>query len=195
MRGRTVRSALAAALLLSLWPLVEARSTTVEAISEEELVTRAEAIVWGDVVQVRAAWEGRRIYTQVEVAPRETLKGQPAATVTLKLPGGEVDGVASVIHGMPRFRMGEEVVVHATAAHARSGVRVPVGLGQGVHHVLRPAHGQPTATRDTRDLHLVMPGVAGAQAGAREEVALDDLLGRIRAEVARQQQRGNGGGR
>lgn len=193
MRGRTVRRALVVALLLSLWPLVEARSTTVEALSDQELVARAESIVWGDVVQVRAEREGNRIYTHVEVAPREVLKGPPAPTVRLKLPGGEVGDVVSVFHGMPRFRTGEEVVVHATAAHARSGVRVPVGLGQGVHHVLRPAHGGPVATRDTRDLHLVLPGATGARAGAQEEVPLDDLLSAIRAEVARQS--ANGGGR
>lgn len=192
-RGRCLRRALPAALLLALWPLWEARPTTVEALSAEDLVERAEAIVWGDVVQVRAGWEGRRIYTEVQVAPRETLKGQPAATVRLKLPGGEVDGVVSVFHGMPRFDLGEEVVVHTTAAHARSGVRVPVGLGQGVHHVVRPAHGAAVATRDTRELHLVRPGVAGGRTGTRDEVALDDLLGSIRAEVARQ--RGAGGGR
>lgn len=189
-RRRTVRRALIAALALSLWPLHDARSTTVEALSSEELVTRAESIVWGDVVQVHAAWEGRRIYTQVEVAPREVLKGQPVPTVSLKLPGGEVDGVASVFHGMPRFRLGEEVVVHASAAHARSGVRVPVGLGQGVHHVVRPAHGRAIATRDTRDLNMVTPGVAAGRTGSREEVALDDLLGSIRAEVARQRDGG-----
>lgn len=192
MRGRTVRRALVATALLSLWPLWEARSTTVEALSPEDLVARADAIVWGDVVQVRAAREGKRIYTLVEVAPRETLKGQPAATVSLKLPGGEVDGVVSVFHGMPRFSLGEEVVLHATAAHPRSGVRVPVGLGQGVHHVLRPAHGPAVATRDTRDLFLVTPGAAGVQTGARDEVALDDLLAELRAEVARQRA---GGGR
>src|SRR5690606_10553879 len=109
MRGRTLRRALVAALLLSLWPSLEARSTTVEALGPEDLVERAEAVVWGDVVQVRAVREGRRIYTHVEVAPREVLKGQPAATVDLKLPGGEVDGVVSVYHGMPRFDLGEEV--------------------------------------------------------------------------------------
>ncbi|MCO5169303.1 MAG: hypothetical protein M9894_23410 [Planctomycetes bacterium] len=189
MQRRTARRALGLLLLLAaLWPLGEARSTTVEALEPEDLVARAEAIVWGDVVSVRADWDERRarIYTHVEVAPRETLKGQPAPTVTLKLPGGEVDGVVSVFHGMPRFRLGEEVVLHVTSPHARTGVRLPVGLGQGVHRVLRPGHGPAVATRDTRELHLVRPGVAGGQPGGRDARPLDDLLQTIRAEVARQ---------
>lgn len=190
MRATTLRRALVAALAISLWPAIEARPTTVEALDPEELVARAEAIVWGDVVRVQVEREGRRIFTHVEVAPRETLKGQAAPTVSLKLPGGVLDGVAMVFHGMPRFEAGEEVVLHATPAHPRSGVRVPVGLGQGVHRVLRPAHGRALATRDTRELHMVMPGGAGARAGAREEVPLDDLLATIRAEVARQRDAG-----
>ncbi|MBX3465770.1 MAG: hypothetical protein KF878_02595 [Planctomycetes bacterium] len=190
MRRPPARRALGCALVLALafWPTGEARSTTVEALEPEDLVARAEAIVWGDVVAVRADWDERRtrIYTHVEVAPRETLKGGPAPTVALKLPGGEVDGVVSVVHGVPRFRPGEEVVLHVTAAHARSGVRVPVGLGQGLHRVVRPGHGPAIATRDTRDLHLARPGVAGVQPGARDARPLDDLLQAIRGEVARQ---------
>lgn len=165
-----------------------ARSTSVERLDDEELASRSHRILWGDVVSVRTAWDdaGERIFTHVEVAPRETLKGAPAALVALKLPGGEVGDTAYVIHGMPRFRTGEEVVLHLTDAHARSGVRLPVGLGQGVHRVLRPAHGPALAARDTRDLHLVLPGVAGAQPGARQEEPLDDLLRRIRETVERQ---------
>lgn len=185
MRRR--RWVLAAAAALALLP-ASGRSTTVERLTPEELVARSAAIVWGDVVSVRAeqAANGKGIFTHVEVAPRETLKGAPAPLESLKLPGGEVGDVAYVVHGVPRFRTGEEVVLLVTDAHPRSGVRVPVGLGQGVHRVSRPAHGPPIAARDTRDLHLVLPGVAGAQPGAREEVVLDDLLRGLRDEVARQ---------
>jgi hypothetical protein len=190
MRRRLTGRALALALAVVLLPLSSARSTTVEELSAADLVARSELIVWGDVVSVRSGWDDRhtRIFTQVEVTSREGLKGPPGATglVTLRLPGGEVDGLVSVIHGMPQFRQGEEVVLHLTERHPRSAVRLPVGLGQGVHRVLRPANGPVMAARDTRELHLVRPGVSGGQPGASSEVELETLLRSIRDEVARQ---------
>lgn len=187
MRRRLTGRAFTLALAVVLLPLSSARSTTVEELTSAELVARSELIVWGDVVSVRAGWDDRhtRIFTHVEVTSRESLKGD-VRLVTLKLPGGEADGLVSVIHGMPQFRQGEEVVVHLTAQHPRSGVRLPVGLGQGVHRVLRPANGPVVAARDTRELHLVRPGVAGGQPGTSSEVELDTLLRSIRDEVARQ---------
>lgn len=187
MRRRLTGRALLLALAVVLLPLSSARSTTVEELTAADLVARSEIIVWGDVVSVRSGWDERhtRIFTHVEVTSREALKGD-VALVTLKLPGGEADGLVSVIHGMPQFRQGEEVVLHLTERHPRSGVRLPVGLGQGVHRVLRPAHGAPTATRDTRELHLVRPGVASGHAGTSTEVELEPLLRSIRDEVARQ---------
>jgi hypothetical protein len=181
---------MAGAVALACVAAREARSTTVERLTPEELVARAEAIVWGDVVSSRAARDpDGRIFTHVEVAPRETLKGRAAPIVQLKLPGGVVDGVVAVFHGMPRLEQGEEVVLHVSGSNARSGVRVPVGLGQGLHRVLRPAHGPAIATRDTRDLNLVRAGGGPGQPGGRDEVALDDLLASVRAEVARQEAR------
>lgn len=187
MRRRLTGRALTLALAIVLLPLSSARSTTVEELDPTELVARSETIVWGDVVSVRSGWDDRhtRIFTHVEVTSREALKGD-GARLTLKLPGGEADGLVSVIHGMPQFREGEEVVLHLTARHPRSGVCLPVGLGQGVYRVLRPAHGAVTAARDTRELHLVRPGVTGAQPGASTEVELETLLRSIRDEVARQ---------
>jgi hypothetical protein len=186
-----------AAVLVTWAAAPPARSTTVERLTPAELVARAETIVWGDVVDVQADWDAghQRIYTAVQVAPRELLKGPQAPVVALKLPGGERDGIACVFHGMPRFDRGEEVVLHVTAANPRSGVRVPVGLGQGVRRIFRPARGAAMATRDTRDLGLVLPGARGVLPGALDTDTLDGLLGSIRAEVARQHAAAAGGPR
>ena len=118
MQRRLTGRAFMLALAVVLLPLSSARSTTVEELDSVQLVARSETIVWGDVVSVRSGWDDRhtRIFTQVEVTSREALKGAPGdgTRVTLKLPGGEADGLVSVIHGMPQFREGEEVVLHLT---------------------------------------------------------------------------------
>lgn len=188
-------ASLALLSLLALAP--EARSTSVERLEPAEVVSRARTIVWGDCVRVQPEWDEdrRRILTRVQLAPRELIKGEAAAVVELKLLGGELDGMAYVIHGMPRFREGGEYVVQATAPHPRSGVVVPVGLGQGVHVVERRAGRPARATRDLRDLQLVTPGVQGGAPGALEGEPLDDVLARLRGLVAAERTRAGGAGR
>jgi len=163
-------------------------ATSVEALDEAELVDRAACIFWGDCVSTRAEWNAARtqIFTTVTFAPREVLKGEATALVELKVPGGELDGKAYVVHGMPRFRPGEEVVLYASARHQRSGVAVPVGLGQGYYVVDRSGDGLPRARRDTSDLRLLERGDATGRTGRVEEVGLHPLLERIRTEVTRQ---------
>lgn len=174
--------------LVVLWP-VPARSTSVEALDEAAIVERSAAILWGDCRSVETEWdEGHtRIYTRVRFVPREVLKGdKQLSELELKLPGGERDGMAYVVHGMPRFEPGQEVVLCASQRHAASGVAVPVGLSQGVWRVRRQAGADGTARRDTRELQLVEPGVRGGRNGVVEEVPLSSLLERLREQVRRQ---------
>lgn len=185
-------------LLLPLLLGLPASSATVERLDHAALTGRAGRILWGDCVATRAEWnaERTRIFTTVRFARREVLKGEDEAVVEVKLPGGELDGRALVIHGMPRFEPGQEVVLFLTERHPRSGVSLPVGLGQGVFEVDRRG-GRAVARRDTRGLELVTPGQpGGGDPGGLEELGLDELLAGTRAEVARQGgARGNGGRR
>lgn len=189
MRRPPRAAPLAGLLLVLFWP-VTASSTSVEALDEAAIINRSATILWGDCREVEAEWdEGHtRITTRVRFTPREVLKGDAQlSALELKLPGGERDGMAYVVHGMPRFQPGQEVVVCASQRHPRSGVCVPVGLSQGLWRVERAA-GESTARRDTRELQLIEPGARGGRAGAVEEVPLTDLLERLRGEVRRQAQ-------
>lgn len=186
---------LAAAALVVALPARPAFSTSVEALSPEELVERAQTIVWGDCISVRPEWNRNRtkILTRVQLASREVLKGERAPTVEVLLPGGELDGMAYVIHGMPRFRQGQEAIVHLTAPHAATGIRVPVGLGQGVHTVVRVG-ARPLVRRDMRDLNLVLRGQPGGLQGGLDEEPLDDMLIRVRSLVTDLARRAPAGG-
>ena len=173
-------------------------STSVKALSEEDLVQDARTIFWGECVEVRSEWtaDRRRIVTRVTFDLRETLKSdatqpmQPGGpTIDLVIPGGALDGVTYVVHGMPRFAPGEEVLVYASASHPSSGVRVPVGLAQGIYRVKRK-DGVATARRDTREAHLVGP--EGVVPGHLQELPLEALLARIRAQVRKAARPGKG---
>lgn len=172
-----------AAVLLTSLPH-PAGSTTVQALDEDGLIKRAACVFWGDCLDARPEWSAdhRRIYTRVKFAPREVLKGDPAPLVELLIPGGELDGKAYVIHGMPRIRAGSEVVLFASEPHPKSKVCVPVGLGQGVYFVNRKG-AVPKAQRDMRDLGLLKPGEVQTHPGRLEVVELDALLGRLREKT------------
>lgn len=163
-------------------------TTTVKRLTHPQLVADAAEIVHGDCLEAAPEWDPshRRIFTRVRFAVREQLKGeQGASTMELLVPGGEIGGVSYVIHGMPTFTAGEEVVVYATQAHPQSKVKIPVGLDQGCYRIQRADGVAPAARRDTRQLILAEPGKRPAR-GRAETVPLDDLLQRIRSEVATQ---------
>lgn len=188
---RALLAATVAALVI-LWTS-PARSTSVEQLDRAQVVERAAAILWGDCTSVEAEWDESRtrIFTRVRIVPREVLKGdRQLAALELKLPGGERDGKVYVVHGMPRFQPGQELVLCASAPHPKSGVRVPIGLGQGVWQVERRAGAAGLARRDTRELMLMTPGARGGRSGALEELPLSELLERLRGEVARQAEGG-----
>lgn len=191
MRDRPIARRVAPALVTLATALLAptvARSTTVEQLPFDRLVAQAETAFHGTCVDVRAEWDatGRRIRTRVTFAPQDTLKGPNAERFELVLPGGQRDGLTQVVHGMPRFAVGDEVVLLATAPHRRSGVRVPVGLAQGVYRVERHPGEPPIARRDTRGLHLVDLDARRAVPGKHEAIPLEDLLEQVRGEVARQ---------
>ncbi len=56
---------------------------------------------------------GRRgdIYTRVTLAVEETVKGTPAPQATIRVPGGEVNGLGLMVSDAASFTQGERVVV------------------------------------------------------------------------------------
>src|SRR2546428_107957 len=101
------------ALVLALLVCLPALASSVEPLSDEELVRRSDVIVHARVARVHVEWDSShaRLFTHVELDRKAALKGNVAAVVTLCIPGGSRDGMTTVIHGMPSFTEGEEVVV------------------------------------------------------------------------------------
>ncbi|MGE0707703.1 MAG: hypothetical protein AB7N76_08555 [Planctomycetota bacterium] len=183
------RLLLPAALLGLLLALPRAaESTSVKRLTHEELVRDAERIVHADCTDSSPEWDPSRtrVFTRVRFRVREGFKGGEDSGLELLIPGGSLGGIVHVVHGMPTFQPGEEVVLYATAAHPKSGVRVPVGLDQGCYRIQREREGgRARARRDMRELLLVEPGKRAVQ-GERETVTLDELTAKVRGEVTRQ---------
>ncbi len=123
------------------------------------LVERSEVIVEGRCVATRAHRdELGGIATEVSFRVEQGYRGAAAGRlIRFSVPGGELDGKAFVIPGVPVFRPGDEVLVFLTRETAR-GIRMPVGLGQGRLFIERdPATGARRLRRPLAHTHLIDP--------------------------------------
>lgn len=136
--------ALAGLLCLSL--AAPAWSTTVQVVGLPELAQRASLIVEGQVTQQRTVRLEQRpwLATEYQIQVEQTYKGQAAATLTVRVPGGSLEGRQLTIEGMPTFKAGERVLLLTEAV---PGGQLPLGLWQGVFRL------QPDGQAFTRSQH------------------------------------------
>lgn len=146
----------AVALLLSTPALL---SATIILPRDLSAMTKASTdIVRGRVVSIESRWNGDRtlILTDVRIAVTETFKGKPAPEVELELIGGQVEDVALDVVGSPRFALGEDVVVFATAG--KDGrLRLP-SLTQEKFRVEQSPDGKTWVSNDQQSFGALLPG-------------------------------------
>ena len=111
-----------------------------------ETVKNAEAIVRGRVGMSYADWgqdpgDERRIFTFIEIAIDETLKGNLPSSGSLiaRELGGEKDGIGMKVHGSASFSRGEEVVVFLRTPANPDGSYPLKGLMMGKLEILKDA--------------------------------------------------------
>lgn len=121
------------AILILLTPLA-ARATTVERLTLDDLVKKANKIVVGRVNGTRTYWanNGKLILTGYTIEVQETIKGQASRTIEVTTIGGTIGDVTLHVAGMPSFERGESAVVFLENSGVYSTV---VGLGQGKFEV------------------------------------------------------------
>jgi hypothetical protein len=135
-----------------------AGATTYAPVTFDELVTRADVIFVGEVVDVRPlvldTREGTIIKTRVVFRVNDAVFGTSSALEVFEFYGGEANGVGMAIAGMPRFAVGDRRVLFARRARSINPI---VGFTQGLLQVRRDSAGV--------DRILTMDGmpVAGGQ--------------------------------
>lgn len=177
-----------AALALSLVG-VDAVATTLVTRSTEERVTRAHSVVIAEVAvdaqghrEARAFWREGRIFTDVTMVLRETLRGaSPGARFVVRLPGGALDGVTQHLVGAPALEAGEvAVVILHRVADGSLGV---MDLAAGVMPLSVDARGVVTVRPgDTGDISF-LPSPDGAPRGwsmPATGCSLDEFVARVR---------------
>ena len=105
-------------ILLAALACVTAASlhaTTVVAPTFDELVDRAQLIFEGTVSDVQSQWAGegaqRHIISYVTFKVSDTVKGEAAATYTLRMLGGTVGNETMEISDSPKFKVGDRNIL------------------------------------------------------------------------------------
>lgn len=135
------RCALVAALFLGLSSFGHlARATIVLDLDLGQLAQRAHHVVRATVIDQATQWDAQHkpvTLTRLRVSRR--FKGEAAAELVVRQPGGVVDGLEMRVAGAARFSSGEDVVVFLE--ESADGRVVPLTMGGGKFAVVRTADG------------------------------------------------------
>jgi hypothetical protein len=186
--GGATRRWLALALSAAVAPALAA---TVIKLSMEELTQRADVVVRA---RVRSAASSRdpatgRIWTFTELDVSESIKGDASKAITVRQPGGVVDGIGQEVAGTARFSPGEDVVLFLARAPDHPAVFQVLSLAAGKVR-LEPRLSSKRAVRDLEGLQFheqPAQAVAHQRASGVHLVSTEDLgdserfLKRIRA--------------
>jgi hypothetical protein len=179
---------------LTLCCAIPASATTYLPVTFDELVTRADVIFVGEVVDVRpfalATRDGEIIKTRVTFSVTDPLFGTTGLVEVFEFLGGELNGVGMAVAEMPRFAIGDRRVMFASRERSINPI---VGFTQGLLRVTRDASGvdristlEGAPLSAPESIGTRIPGVTLAPAAA---MRLSDLRDRItRALVAARRQ-------
>lgn len=147
----------------------------------DEAFSRADLAIEGTVVQGSSGETAKgEIYTDWKIDVSRTYWGRNEQERTIRLPGGVLaDGRGTVIPGMPRLALGEEVVLFLTD-ESDEGFRVPVGLSQGKYRIVTAADGSRTAVQTGDHVTLISARTTRSIDGL-EMLEYADLVARIEA--------------
>ena len=84
----------------------------VEKLTLDELTAKADAILVGEVTDIASYQEGEgNIYTLITFSVEQTIKGESEGEVSIRIPGGEVNGQTLWVEDTPSFQLGERAVL------------------------------------------------------------------------------------
>ncbi len=173
-----------------------ARSTTIIPPSFDALVSGANTIFVGEVMNIRADWDvtprGRAIVTRVTFRVEDVWKGNLGAVTQLEFLGGEIGDIGMKVHGMPSFRMGQRDVLFVSSEPRK--ISPLVGLMYGRMRVERDTvtSVDRVRTHDGRALGSVAqlgPQRAAPALAAVAPMRLSDLESAVRGRLDAMRQR------
>jgi len=141
-------------------------------------------IATGRCIETHSGWVGRNLFTFATIQVSETLKGQPAQTLTVATLGG-VDlnrkiPIGMRVPGAPEFRAQEEVFLFLNPATNAPGFAV-TGLAAGKFSIVDDGQGNKILS----DGAVVVHGPGDARSGVKHSLKLEELKEKVRRQLGR----------
>lgn len=113
-----------------------ARATTVVKMDLPALVGESDTIVQARVTQEYSQWDAQMklVFTYVNIQVEDPLKGDGRRNVVIRQLGGRVGAMNMSVVGMPKFNVGDEVIVFLK--NNPEGTYHVVGLSQGKYDIV-----------------------------------------------------------
>jgi|SRR5665213_600462 len=128
--------------VLTVMGCVSLRATTYEAVTFDQLVSQADVIFVGTVVDTTPfainTRQGTIIKTRVTFSVSDPIYGSSNVQQVLEFMGGELNDVGLAVAGMPKFAIGDRRVVFARKDNSINPI---VGFTQGLLRVVRGGDG------------------------------------------------------
>jgi hypothetical protein len=124
-----------------------ASATTIARMNLGQLAAAARVVVRARCLGNESRWEGGEIWTFNRFQTLESFKGSAPAAFTVRLIGGQVGGIESIVAGVPRFFAGEEVILFLD--RAAGGAYSVTAWVEGTFRVRRDAAGRRFVTQET----------------------------------------------
>lgn len=175
-------------LLIAFALTFSARATVYELLALDDLTEESQTVVYGNVLASHVEWNSARtmIYTVYDVQALEYLKGNLGPVFQLHEPGGELEGMAMIVSGVPQFTAGQEAVFFVWTSP--QGLRQVTGFEQGNLPVITdPVTGLKSVSRSIPLGSARTPLFLGLQAPVTSR-QLPQLLRQIRSSAVRQNQ-------
>jgi hypothetical protein len=127
-------------------------------LSMGQMTANSSLIVTGKCLETKIQWVDRRLFTLATVEVTEAIKGEPAQTVTVVLPGG-IDSnrkvpIAMTYPGAPQIAPDEEVFLFLTADEAIPNGYAVMGFAQGKYSINEDNAGEKVVARDSAKVRL-----------------------------------------
>jgi hypothetical protein len=177
-----LRRPLLLALCASLLACVGVSPTTLTHMSVAKLTHVSRLILRARCVENSTAWDAGEIWTFTTYEPTEVWKGSAQSRVSVRLLGGRIGNLTSNVSGVPRFRIGEDVVLFL-APTTRGDFSV-VSWVQGTFRIHRDQRtGEDTVTQDSASFDTFDPSTRKFAASGIHDLPLQDFRSQVAAAL------------
>jgi hypothetical protein len=172
-------------LCLSLLACDGVTPTTLAHMSVAKMTHISALILRARCVDNSAAWDGGEIWTFTTYEPTEVWKGSAQPRVRVRLLGGRVGNLTSNVSGVPRFRIGEDVVLFLVPT-TRGDFSV-VSWVQGTFRIHRdPRTGEETVTQDSASFDTFDPSTRKFAASGIHDLPLQEFRSQVAAALSQE---------